>query len=120
MRISDWSSDVCSSELMIFLQRCGNSVHEHILNSMNEFADKIMPEFKAREAARQAAKEAELAPYIAAALARRGPIPVMDDADTPTVTAFGTTIAEGKGGHGTATPPASGAPTHQTPRAVPR
>src|SRR3546814_8731228 len=71
-----------------------------------------MPEFKAREAARQAAKEAELAPYIAAALARRGPIPVMDDADIPTVTAFGKTIAEGKGVYGSATPQAKGEATH--------
>jgi alkanesulfonate monooxygenase SsuD/methylene tetrahydromethanopterin reductase-like flavin-dependent oxidoreductase (luciferase family) len=54
-----------------FLQQCGRNQHEHILESLDLFAKKVMPEFHDEEPARQARKQEELAPYIEKALARR-------------------------------------------------
>jgi len=81
---------------MIFLQRTGKTRHEHILDSMQVFAEQVMPEFKAREAEREAAKQAELAPFVEAALARKQKMPPIAEADIPAVTAFGKAIAAGK------------------------
>ncbi len=56
---------------LIFIQQAGRNQHEHICESLELFADQVMPEFHAGEAERLAVKEAELAPSIEAALARR-------------------------------------------------
>ena len=48
-----------------------------------------MPEFKANEAEREAKKSQELAPYIAAALARKERMPALADADIPIFEALG-------------------------------
>jgi hypothetical protein len=56
---------------LIFIQQAGRNQHEHICESLELFAEQVMPEFHAGEAERLAAKEAELAPYIEAALARK-------------------------------------------------
>jgi hypothetical protein len=45
----------------------------------------VMPEFKAGEAEREARKQAELAPYVEAALARKKRLPPLDAAATPVV-----------------------------------
>jgi hypothetical protein len=44
-----------------------------------------MPEFVADEAEREAAKQAELAPFIEAAMARKRRMPPIADADIPVV-----------------------------------
>ena len=49
----------------------------------------MQPEFKAREAARIAEKERKLAPYIAAALARKPRMAPIAAKDIPEVEAFG-------------------------------
>ena len=51
-------------------QECMNK-HEHICESLELFTSEVMPEFKAREAEREAKKTEELLPYIKAALARK-------------------------------------------------
>ena len=56
---------------VIFVQQSGNNQHAHVCESMRHFAAHVLPEFRARQAAREARKQAELAPYIAAALARK-------------------------------------------------
>ena len=56
---------------LIFIQQAGRNKHEHICESLELFAAEVMPEFHEGEAERLAAKEAELAPYIEAALARK-------------------------------------------------
>ena len=72
---------------IIFLQQAGSNRHEHICESLQLFADTLLPEFHADEAARQEKKAAELAPHIAAALARkRWMAPIADD-DIPVVKA---------------------------------
>jgi alkanesulfonate monooxygenase SsuD/methylene tetrahydromethanopterin reductase-like flavin-dependent oxidoreductase (luciferase family) len=56
---------------VVFLQQGGKNEHAHICASLELFTAAVMPEFEARHAKRQAAKDAELAPYIKQALARK-------------------------------------------------
>jgi len=72
---------------IIFLQQAGRNTHDQICASLNLFADEVLPEFKAKVAARKAKKEAELAPYIEAALARKQRMPELADDDIPVVRA---------------------------------
>ena len=72
---------------VIFLQQVGRNPNADICASLELFAADVLPEFKAREADRQAAKQAELAPYIEAALARKTWMQPLDDADIPVVLA---------------------------------
>ncbi|MBT2187311.1 LLM class flavin-dependent oxidoreductase [Sphingobium nicotianae] len=74
---------------IIFVQQTGPANHEHIMQSLDLFAKTTMPRLKADEEKRLADKEAELAPYVAAALARKktmAPLPVDEIAP---VTSFG-------------------------------
>jgi alkanesulfonate monooxygenase SsuD/methylene tetrahydromethanopterin reductase-like flavin-dependent oxidoreductase (luciferase family) len=74
---------------MIFIQQCGKNRSEHICESMERFATEVMPWFKEREAAREARKAAELAPYFAAALARKKRMPPLAAEDTQDVISLG-------------------------------
>jgi len=74
---------------VIFVQQSGNNRHEHICDSLRVFGRDVLPEFKAREIERAKKKEAELAPYIAAALARKPRMKALDPADVETVLASG-------------------------------
>ncbi|HAN08073.1 MAG TPA: LLM class flavin-dependent oxidoreductase, partial [Acidimicrobiaceae bacterium] len=56
---------------VIFLQQGGKNEHKHICESLELFAEKVLPEFAPTRDERVEAKDAELAPYIAAALARK-------------------------------------------------
>jgi len=79
-----------------FIQQAGMNKHEHICESLELFASEVMPEFKAREAEREAKKTEELAPYIEAALARKAFMPTPDDKDIPVFPALGRSIVEGE------------------------
>ena len=79
-----------------FIQQAGMNKHEHICESLELFASEVMPEFKAREAEREAKKTEELAPYIEAALARKQFMPAPDDKDIPVFPALGRSIVEGE------------------------
>jgi len=72
---------------VIFLQQAGRNKHAHICESLELFAREVMPEFKAVEAERLAKKQAELAPYIAAALKRKKWMQVPPDDQIPRVRA---------------------------------
>ena len=74
---------------IIFVQQSGLNKHEHICESMELFAKAVMPEFKAREAVHSVEKQKMLAPYIAAALARKPKMAPIAQADIPTIDAFG-------------------------------
>jgi hypothetical protein len=56
---------------VIFVMQAGRTRHEHIMESLELFGAEVLPEFKARDAARRAAKAERLAPVIDAAMARR-------------------------------------------------
>lgn len=72
---------------VIFLQQAGRNQHIHICESLELFAAEVMPAFKAQVAAREARKAAELAPWIAAALARKPVMPALAEGDIPVVKA---------------------------------
>lgn len=56
---------------VIFMQQAGRNSHANICESLELFARTVMPDFRREVAAREAAKAADLAPYIEAALARK-------------------------------------------------
>jgi alkanesulfonate monooxygenase SsuD/methylene tetrahydromethanopterin reductase-like flavin-dependent oxidoreductase (luciferase family) len=77
-----------------FIQQGGRNRHEHICEALELFARDVMPEFKEREAARQAKKARELAPYIERAMARKQRMPALDDDVIPGFVALGRRLAE--------------------------
>lgn len=70
---------------VIFIQQAGRNRHEDICSSLEMFAADVLPEFVAGRAERDGAKQAELAPFIEAALARKTWMQPLDDADIPVV-----------------------------------
>ena len=72
---------------VIFLQQAGRNSHGNICESLELFAEKVMPEFTKDVEAREAKKAAELAPYIEAALARKSYMQPLAEADVPVVKA---------------------------------
>ena len=77
-----------------FIQQAGMNKHEHICESLELFSAEVMPEFKEREAEREAKKQEELAPYIEAALARKKVRPQLPDDEIPTFMSLGRQVAE--------------------------
>jgi alkanesulfonate monooxygenase SsuD/methylene tetrahydromethanopterin reductase-like flavin-dependent oxidoreductase (luciferase family) len=59
---------------VVFIQQGGNNRHEDICDSLELFAARILPDFKARHEARARRKAEELAPYVARALERMPPL----------------------------------------------
>jgi hypothetical protein len=78
----------------IFIQQGGKNRHDHICESLELFAGRVMPEFKEREAERVAKKADELAPYVAAAFERKAVMPPLAEGEIPTFPAYGLTVAE--------------------------
>ncbi len=71
----------------IFLQQAGRNSHADICDSLKRFAAEVLPEFAAKKEEREARKQAELAPYIAAALARKKSLAPLADHEIPIVPA---------------------------------
>ena len=97
--------DEAGVDQVIFIQQGGKNRHEHICDSLELFADKVMPAFKDREVKRQAAKAEELAPYIEAALARKQHLAPLAESEIPVLKPLEKTIAD-------ATTAPSGGGTH--------
>src|SRR5260370_26115779 len=76
------------------MQKGGRNKHEHICDSLKLFAAKVMPTLKADQAARDAKKQAELAPFIAAALKRKQKMAPVAPGAVPTLSAYGRTIVQ--------------------------
>jgi alkanesulfonate monooxygenase SsuD/methylene tetrahydromethanopterin reductase-like flavin-dependent oxidoreductase (luciferase family) len=77
----------------IFIQQGGKNRHEHICEGLELFAADVMPEFKEKEAEREARKMEELGPAIEAAFARKQALPPLRDDQIPSFQAYGNTIA---------------------------
>ena len=58
---------------LVFVSQAGRTRHEHICESLELFAREVMPEFRERAPAHEAARDERLAPALEAALARRPP-----------------------------------------------
>ena len=74
---------------IIFVQQVGRNAHEHICETLDLFGGTLLPSFKEREEKRQKAKQAELAPYIEAALARKERMAELSRDQIPAVKAAG-------------------------------
>jgi len=72
---------------VIFLQQAGRNTNRNICESLELFAREVMPKFSQDAAEREAAKAAELAPYISAALARKTFMQPIAREDVPVVKA---------------------------------
>ena len=81
---------------MIFLQQAGHNRHAHICESLELFAAEVMPEFKAEVAEREARKAKELAPYIAAAMARKKWMKPLEPEEIPIVRASAAKAGPGR------------------------
>jgi alkanesulfonate monooxygenase SsuD/methylene tetrahydromethanopterin reductase-like flavin-dependent oxidoreductase (luciferase family) len=81
-------------DLVIFIQQGGRNRHEHICESLELFANKVMPDFKARHDARQSKKMEELAPYLEKAMARKKWMKPLEDDEIPELIALGRQIVE--------------------------
>ena len=77
-----------------FIQQGGRNRHEHICEALELFARDVMPEFKAREAARRQARLDELAPYIEQAMARKQRMKALAPDEVPSFLALNRQIAE--------------------------
>lgn len=82
---------------VIFVQQAGRNSHADIIASLELFATEVMPVLKADQAARDARKRAELAPYIDAALRRKKWMsPLAPDA-IPVIPAYGRSVVASDG-----------------------
>jgi alkanesulfonate monooxygenase SsuD/methylene tetrahydromethanopterin reductase-like flavin-dependent oxidoreductase (luciferase family) len=95
----------CGVDQVTFIQQAGRNRHDHICEALELFAGEVMEEFRAEEAERIARKEAELAPYIAAAMERKVRMPPLADAEIEPVVALGRQIAERAAAEGQPLPP---------------
>ncbi|HWL47399.1 MAG TPA: LLM class flavin-dependent oxidoreductase, partial [Sphingomonadaceae bacterium] len=74
---------------LIFVQQTGPANHQHICESLKLFASDVMPRLKQGEAEALARKEAELAPFIAQALARKPRMAALKPDEIEEVRSFG-------------------------------
>ncbi len=74
---------------IMFVQQSGMNRHEHVCDSLRLFANEVLPAFKQRDTERAREKAEELAPYIAAALARKKRMAPIADADIAVVESYG-------------------------------
>jgi alkanesulfonate monooxygenase SsuD/methylene tetrahydromethanopterin reductase-like flavin-dependent oxidoreductase (luciferase family) len=86
---------------VVFIQQGGNNRHDHIVEAMELFARRVMPEFKERHAAREARKMEALRPVIEQAFARKRELaPVRAPAEPRAVPSYGKSVLEGGRGIG--------------------
>jgi hypothetical protein len=72
---------------IILLQQAGRNTHQQICESLELFAATVLPALTKDRQQREKAKADELAPYIAAALARKKRMPDLTDDEIPVVRA---------------------------------
>ncbi len=82
---------------VIFVQQAGRNSHADIIDSLELFAAEVMPVMKADEAEREARKQAELAPYIEAALKRKKWMQPLAAGEIPTIPAYGRSVVASDG-----------------------
>jgi alkanesulfonate monooxygenase SsuD/methylene tetrahydromethanopterin reductase-like flavin-dependent oxidoreductase (luciferase family) len=79
---------------VIFIQQGGRNRHEHICESLELFASRVLPEFRSRAEARMRRKEEELAPAIEQALARKSWMRPLRDEEIPELVALGRQVVQ--------------------------
>jgi alkanesulfonate monooxygenase SsuD/methylene tetrahydromethanopterin reductase-like flavin-dependent oxidoreductase (luciferase family) len=81
--------EMAGVDQVIFVQQAGKALHDQICASLELFASTVMPAFKRRHTEREASKQFELEPYIAAALKRRPRMRTINDDEIPKIVALG-------------------------------
>jgi alkanesulfonate monooxygenase SsuD/methylene tetrahydromethanopterin reductase-like flavin-dependent oxidoreductase (luciferase family) len=76
-----------------FIQQGGKNRHDHICQSLELFAREVLPEFEAQEGARAKRKQAELAPFIEQAMARKKRMAPLAEEEIPSFVALGRQVA---------------------------
>ena len=71
---------------LILLQQCGNYRQEHVCESLELFAARVLPDFEENNETREKQKRHALEPYIAAALRRMPPLDPLSE--VPAVDAY--------------------------------
>ncbi|MGH0033489.1 MAG: LLM class flavin-dependent oxidoreductase [Myxococcota bacterium] len=79
---------------VIFIQQGGKNRHEHICESLELFADRVMPDFKERVDERERRKMEALAPHLEAAMERKRFMEPLADADIPEMEALGRQVVQ--------------------------
>jgi alkanesulfonate monooxygenase SsuD/methylene tetrahydromethanopterin reductase-like flavin-dependent oxidoreductase (luciferase family) len=93
---------------VIFIQQGGKNRHEHICESLELFADRVLPDFKARDGGVVAKKQSDLSEFYEQALARKKFMRALEDEEIPVMEALGRQIVEQQvGGNATAAAGAS-------------
>jgi alkanesulfonate monooxygenase SsuD/methylene tetrahydromethanopterin reductase-like flavin-dependent oxidoreductase (luciferase family) len=77
---------------VIFIQQGGKNRHEHICESLELFAAKVLPDFRDRAEERERRKREELAPHVERALARKQRMRALADDEIPELQALGRQI----------------------------
>lgn len=70
---------------IVLLQQAGRNRHDQICESLNLFAEEVLPDFKAKVEEKERRKAEELAPYIEAALARKQWMRPLEDDEIPVI-----------------------------------
>ena len=70
---------------MIFLQPVGRNRHDHVCEALELFADRVLPEFKQHEDARQRIKLQVLEPAMREAMSRKKPLAPADPRTIPVI-----------------------------------
>ena len=86
--------EACNVDQVTFIQQAGRNRHEHICESLELFAEEVMPEFKEREAERERRKMEELAPYLEAAMERKIAMQQLKDDDIPVFESLGRKVSQ--------------------------
>jgi len=79
---------------VIFIQQGGRNRHEHICESLELFADKVLPDFHEKEAEREARKLEALAPHLERAMERKVRMPALADDRIPVLQALGRQVVQ--------------------------
>jgi len=79
---------------VIFIQQGGKNRHEHICESLELFAEKVLPDFKDGEAEREARKLERLAPALERAMERKAWMKAMADDEIPKLAALGRQVVQ--------------------------
>jgi alkanesulfonate monooxygenase SsuD/methylene tetrahydromethanopterin reductase-like flavin-dependent oxidoreductase (luciferase family) len=88
------SFEAAGVDQVIFIQQGGRNRHEHICESLELFAQRVLPDFAARADARERRKREELAPFVEQALARKPRMRPLADDEIPELLALGRQIVE--------------------------
>jgi alkanesulfonate monooxygenase SsuD/methylene tetrahydromethanopterin reductase-like flavin-dependent oxidoreductase (luciferase family) len=79
---------------VIFIQQGGKNRHEHICESLELFAERVMPDFKERLDERERRKMERLAPALEAAMSRKQRMQPLGDPDIPVMEALGRQVVQ--------------------------